>query len=104
MTQRHFEYTAICGELLVILGAILWMQHWAIVPYVYALGAALFIIGRLKLGMRRAASMWLAVSAALMFFDHTTYIGYDMYILPSYWLVPFIGFVVNEVYDAFRQK
>lgn len=90
--------------MLVIIGAMLWMQHWAVVPYIYALGAALFIFGRLKLGMSKAAPMWLAASAALMFVTHTIYLGYDIYILPSSWLVPFIGFVVNEVYHAFRQR
>lgn len=111
------------GETLVVLAAALWITRSELIPYLFAAGTILFAIGRLaqnpddilaetphqkRLNMRRLLRqrnigiIMLMLTATLMFVRQTHHLGQDIYIFPSSWLVPFICFVVIEVYTAFR--
>jgi len=123
MNRRLLGYTEIGGETLIVFAAALWITRSAAIPYIFAVGVLLFAIGRLaqgtdhilaetpqsnKLNMRRllrqrnVGIIMLLLASALMFVTHTRHIAQDIYIFPSSWLIPFICFVVTEVYTAFR--
>ena len=111
------------GEPLVVLAAALWITRSEPIPYLFAAGTILFAIGRLaqspddilaetprqkRLNMRRLLRqrnigiIMLMLTATLMFVRQTSHLAQDIYIFPSSWLVPFVCFVVIEVYTAFR--
>lgn len=92
------------GELIVVVASALWITHAAFVPYLFALGTLLFVPSRLMLGQPKASPIWLTMAAVLIFFREATYIGQGLYIMPSLWLAAFVGFVVNEVYYAFKKN
>ena len=123
MKQKLVGYMEMGGETLVVLFAALWITHMDFVPYGFAVGCVLFSVGRLaqgeekilaetrhekQLNMRRLlrqrniGTIILLLSAALMFVRHTQHLTQDVYLFPSTWLVPFVCFVVIEVYTAFR--
>lgn len=91
------------GELIVVVASALWITHATFVPYLFALGTLLFVPSRLMLGQPKASPIWLTLATILIFFRETTYIGQGLYITPSLWLAAFVGFVVNEVYYAFKK-
>lgn len=113
----------ICGESLIVFTALLWVTHQPWVPYMFAAGTVLFSIGRLahgdeaimaetpehnRLNMRRlirqrnVGIFMLYIASAFMFVSHAVRVYQNMYLFPSSWLIPFICFVVIEVYTAFR--
>lgn len=105
------------GLTVVVIASAMWITHMAIVPYLFALGTVVFAVGRMMvqrtiksdsltvkrlLRQRTFAVFALLFSAALMFARPGYYFGYNLYLQASSWLVPFIVFVVIEVYTAFR--
>jgi len=123
MNKRILSYVEIGGETLVTLAAALWITRNGFIPYLFAAGTILFAVGRLaqgtddilaetphqkRLNMRRLLRqrnigiIMLMISATLMFVRQTHHLSQDIYIFPTSWLVPFICFVVIEVYTAFR--
>ena len=123
MSQRLSGYMEVGGETLVVLFAALWIMHLDFVPYGFAAGSVLFALGRLSQGedkilaetrqekllnmrrllrQRNIGTIILLLSAALMFVRHTQHLTQEVYLFPSTWLVPFVCFVVIEVYTAFR--
>lgn len=101
------EIIASLGEILVIVGAATWAIHWMAADYVFAIGAVLFLIGRLffkyskttNIALRRLirqqkiGAVMAVISAGMMSFYPYS---------PTGWLVPFVVFVVFETYTAFR--
>ena len=95
------------GEILVIIGAAIWITGWIGACYVFVIGTLLFAIGRLMEGHPETQNVvlkrlyrqqivgvfMLMASAALMLF----YTGSR-----TAWLIPFIVFTVTELYTAFR--
>ena len=123
MSSKVLGYMELCGETVVVLAAALWITHAGWVPPLFAVGAVLFAVGRLaqgreailaetpqakRLNMRRllrqrnVGILLLLMPATLMFVRQTWYLGQDIYVFPSSWLVPFTCFVVIEAYTAFR--
>lgn len=101
--QKGLQYAANIGETLVTIAAAMWITHQPLVPYLFAVGTAMFVVARIWLGQPKAAPLWLTAAAVLIFFTHPTYVGVGIYIMPSTWIAAFVGFVVNEVYYAFRK-
>ncbi len=104
---------ACTGEILIIIGAVLWITGTSVANYLFATGATLFAIGRVNekkvggsitlarlYGQRALGIVAILVAAVLMNLKGGFYFG--MYLRPSVWLVPFVVFVVIELYTAFR--
>ncbi len=108
------------GELLVVLGASLWITRLAFTEYIFALGSVLFFVCRLmerhgdsgntalkRLYVQRTlGGLMLLLSASLMIF-HSQINGFEVSdymvrVTPAAWLVPFMIFAVIEIYTAFR--
>ena len=112
---------AMAGETLVVLGAALWLPWPGGSAYVLSVGAVLFIVGRMahnegdgqKVGdhsltpvvrhlyrQRILSYLLLTLAAVCIHLPAGFYFG--IYMRQSMWLVPFIAFVIIEVYTAFR--
>ena len=116
MNNQTFLNLEMIGETIVVLAAALWITHIEWIPYVFCIGAIFAAVGRfgsvqqtgdnltLKrlFRMRKWAMVFLLVSAALMFVKGTHYVGYEMYLFPSSWLIFFAIFAVIEVYTTVR--
>ena len=106
---------------MVVLGAAIWIAFPDIAGYVFAAGTLLFAFGRLAgpdsdwrqvkrnddsyvlrrlYRQRIAAIVILAIAAVFINLPAGFYMGF--YIRRSFWLLPFIVFVVFEAYTAFR--
>lgn len=107
----------LCGLCIVVVASAMWITRMDFVPYLFAFGTVGFAIGRMMvqhemksdnvtvkrlLRQRTFAVFALLFSAVLMFAHPGYYFGYNVYLQASSWLVPFIVFVVIEVYTAFR--
>lgn len=103
------------GETIVILAAALWITHNDFIPYIFAIGAVFTLVGRYAqvhkvesmalerlYSLRKLGVIFLAISAGLMFLKGTTYIGYNIYLFKSSWLMFFVMFGVIEVYTTIR--
>ncbi len=105
------------GLTVVVIASAMWITRMDFVPYLFAFGAVFFAIGRMMvqqemrsdsiavkrlLRQRTFAVFALLFSSVLMFVHPGYYFGYNVYLQASSWLVPFIVFVVIEVYTAFR--
>lgn len=103
------------GASLSLLGAALWIMRAEWVAYVFALGAVMVCVSRLLMhqgadslalrrlfGMRKLGGVILVLSAALMFVRNTMYVGYEVYLFRSSWLIFFVVFAVIEVYTTIR--
>lgn len=104
--NKYLGYLTSLGEILVVVGAAVWITGWEGTKYVFAAGTLLFLAGRLlekhptdNLTLKRLyrqrmiGCIMLLVSAVMMLF-------YDL--SPTGWLIPFIVFAVAETYTAFR--
>ena len=100
-------YLANLGEILVIIGAAVWITGWSGAAYVFAVGTVMFAAGRLlekhpetqnvvlrRLYRQQAIGVCMLMVAA----------GLMLFYTPSRtaWLIPFIIFTVVELYSAFR--
>lgn len=113
--NKLFANIEMVGEVLIILSAALWITHFWMIPYVYAVGAVFMLVGRYAqnqkaesmamerlYSLRKLGVIFLAISAGLMFLKGTTYIGYNIYLFKSSWLMFFVMFGVIEVYTTIR--
>ncbi len=104
---------ACAGEVLILVGAVLWMTGTLVANVLFAAGATLFAIGRINekrvkgsitlsrlYGQRALGIVALLLSAVAMNMQGGFYFG--VYVRPSVWLIPFVVFVVIELYTAFR--
>jgi hypothetical protein len=111
--EKIYNYISCVGEVLVIIGAMIWVTRTPIANYVFAAGATVFAIGRLNekkeegsivlarlYGQRTFGIVALLFAAVVMNLHEGFYLG--MYLRPTAWLIPFVVFVVAEVYTAFR--
>ena len=111
--NKIFNIIACVGEVLVIVGAMVWITGSGVANYLYAAGAAIFAIGRLSeksekgsivlarlYGQRTLGVIVLLLSAVVMNLRPGFYLG--MYLRSTAWLIPFVVFVVIELYTAFR--
>lgn len=114
--DKFAGYSEIIGLTIVVIASALWITHIGWVPTLFACGAVVFAIGRLlvqrtiktdnitakRLVRQRTFAVFvLLFSSVLMFMQPGWYFG-NLYLTASSWLVPFIVFVVIEVYTAFR--
>lgn len=115
MNSKVFANLEMVGETLVVLASAMWIMRAEWIPYVFAIGAILFAVGRFAqpnnskditlrrlFSQRRLGAVLLIVSAALMFVKGTMYLAYGVYLFPSSWLIFFAVFVVVEVYTTIR--
>ena len=119
--NKTLNMLAMVGETIVVLGAAMWLPWPDVAAWMLATGAALFIIGRMAgsdgdgqkaadrsstpvvrhLYRQRILSyILLTLAAVAIHLPAGFYFG--IYMRRSMWLVPFIAFVVIEVYTAFR--
>lgn len=129
MKGRALPWMANIGELLVLIGALMWMFQPGIMlgtreigaGWVFGAGSVLFAIGRI-LGaqgdyaqsqntsqdfrlrrlyrQRMAGTLILLLAALLINIRSGFYFGY--FVTRSLWQVPFVAFVIIELYTAFR--
>lgn len=111
-----FQNLEMIGETIVALAAAAWITHYDWVAVVYCVGAVFTAVGRMGVtqktdgnlalvrlfSMRRFALISLLLSSALMFVKGAHYLGYEVYIFPSSWLLFFAIFAVVEVYSTIR--
>ena len=112
-------YIANIGEVLVLIGAALWITGCEFLNYVFAVGTLLFTVGRLfekhpestitlrRLYIQRTIGVVVLILAALLMFFYDRINGfeisdYEVHATASAWLLPFFIFVVIELYTAFR--
>lgn len=122
--EKIWGYVEMVGETLIVIAAALWITHWDVIPYVFATGTLVFAVGRLaqnryiyinkvsrdkqvtlkRLYRQRDFGILLlfVCSVVMLCVKQATYITGDLYLFPAQWLLPFIAFVVIEVYTAFR--
>lgn len=113
--NKVFANIEMVGETIVILAAALWITHNDFIPYIFAIGAVFTLVGRYAqvhkvesmalerlYSLRKLGVIFLAISAGLMFLKGTTYIGYNIYLFKSSWLMFFVMFGVIEVYTTIR--
>lgn len=113
---------AMVGELMVLAGSALWITAWKGAGWLFAAGVVLFAIGRLagrqgdaaraqdhslsltirRLYRQRMTGVFVLMLSALLINMHAGFVAFGIYLRPSVWLVPFVVFVVIEVYTAFR--
>ncbi len=111
--EKIYNYMACTGEILIIIGAMLWITGTVAANYLFATGATLFALGRINekkvqgsitlsrlYGQRALGLIAILLSAVAMNLNGGFYFG--MYLRPSMWLIPFVVFVVIELYTAFR--
>lgn len=119
--QKTLNIIALTGETMVVVAAALWLFAPAVSGYVMAVGAVLFVIGRMAgsngdgvmagnkdlkptvrhLYRQRILSyVLLALAVVAILLPPGFYFG--IYMRSSMWLLPFIAFVVIEAYTAFR--
>ena len=111
--EKLYGIAACVGEVLVIIGAMIWITGSEIANYMFAAGATVFAIGRLNekkesgsivlarlYGQRTLGVIALLLSAVVMNLREGFYLG--VYMRPTAWLIPFVAFVVVELYTAFR--
>ena len=106
MTQKHISYLTNLGEILVAVGAIVWITNWLVSEYIFAIGTLLFLIGRLlekhdttnlvlkRLYRQRMIGGIMLLASAVMMIAYT--------LSHTAWLIPFIIFTVIETYTVFR--
>ncbi len=117
MKTKLAGYLEAVGLTVVVISSFAWILHLQWIVYVYFVGTLLFAIGRLAvqqkikndsitvkrlLRQRTFAVFVLLFSAMLMFTEPGWYFGYNLYITSFSWFVPFLVFVVIEVYTTFR--
>lgn len=112
-------YIANIGEVLVLIGAALWITGCEFLNYVFAVGTLLFAIGRFfekhpqstltlrRLYLQRTIGVVVLIVATLLMFFYEYINGfeisdYKVHATASAWLLPFFIFVVIELYTAFR--
>ena len=107
MKTKIIGLSASLGEILVVIGAAIWITGWIGASYVFVVGTILFAVGRLlekhpesqnivlnRLYKQQSIGIiMLVISAGMMLFY-----PYQR----TAWLIPFIIFVVAETYSAFR--
>lgn len=119
--DKFLGYIEVIGEMMVVVGAALWMPMREIALWIFAIGVAMFAVGRFlqtpfyqkyserdprELTLRRLYNqrvigmVALILSAMLMFMPVGFYFG--VYLGKMSWLVMFVVFVVVEVYTVFR--
>ena len=117
MSSKIAGYLEIVGLIVIVISSLAWVLHLEWVPIVYTLGTIVFAIGRMavqrtipscnltvnRLKRQRTFAVFVILfSAMLMSMEPGWYLGYNFYLTKSAWLVPFIVFVIIEVYTAFR--
>ena len=105
------------GETLVVISAALWITQMPWVPYLFAVGAVVFAVGRFMqpiddttvtlkrlFRQRQLGVIFLLLTAAVMFLRPGFYyvMGYNVFVAKSTWLITFVIFCILEVYTAFR--
>ena len=113
---------AMAGELMVLAASALWITAWKGTGWLFAAGVVLFAIGRLagaqgdaarsqdynlsltvrRLYRQRMTGVFVLMLSAILINLHQGFYAFGVYLRPSVWLIPFVVFVIIEVYTAFR--
>lgn len=117
--SQLIEWVTISGEILIVISAALWITGWGPVRFIFAIGTLAFATGRLMIPhdnssvtlkrlytQQNIGAIFAIISALLMFFydklDGLELSDYVVHSTKSAWLLPFVIFVVLEVYTTFR--
>lgn len=119
--SRLLGLTALIGELLLLIGAVAWMPIRSMACWMFSIGTLLFLIGRtlgrqgdwaysanyrIRVTLRRLYGMHLVGGMALVVGAVAMWVGggfhFGIYFSPSFWLIPFVVFVIIELYTSFR--
>lgn len=111
--KKALSFMTLAGETILLLGALIWSWHpdWAV--YVFSAGTCLFFAGRMLtpndsdsttvrrlLTQQKIGALILLLSAVAMIATPTWFMGY--FLTRSTWFIPFLVFVIIEVYTTFR--
>lgn len=111
--NKLLQMLSMVGETIVLIGAMMWswVPEWAV--YVFVTGSCMFFAGRMLsttptdditikrlLAQQKTGVLILLFSAITMIATPTWFFGY--YITKSAWFIPFLIFVIIEVYTTFR--
>ena len=112
-SKKTFAMLTLAGETIVLIGAVMWSWNpdWAV--YTFVTGTCLFFAGRMLTPnndenmvvkrlhtQQKAGALILLLAAITMTATPTWFLGY--YVTKSAWLIPFVAFVIIEVYTTFR--
>ncbi len=121
--DRTWAYLEMAGGWLMLLGALMWISGMTWIPYIFAFGVLLMVIGRLTQSndsvlektapenrqrvvrlfrQRTIGLLFLVLAAVLMCMPAPMHLYQGIYIMKSSWLMPFLCFSVIEVYTTFR--
>lgn len=119
--EKWLGVATMLGGTVLLLGTALWLFAPQVSRWMYAAGAVVYVVARfagragdwrgsadpqigLTLrrlhGMHAVGCMALLASALFMWLGGGFHLG--MYITRAFWLIPFVAFVVIELYTAFR--
>ena len=112
-SKKTLAMLTLAGETIVLIGAVMWSWNpdWAV--YTFVTGTCLFFAGRMLTPnndesmvvkrlhtQQKAGALILLLAAITMTATPTWFLGY--YVTKSDWLIPFVAFVIIEVYTTFR--
>jgi tryptophan-rich sensory protein len=111
--RKTLTMLTLVGETMVLIGAVIWSWLPDLAVYVFVGGTCLFLAGRMlnpvqsdDITIRRlqtqqkVGALILLLAAITMVITPTWFLGY--YLTKSAWLIPFLVFVIIEVYTTFR--
>lgn len=107
MNDKIFALIANVGETIVLIASAIWITKWEWTAYLYAIGAFLFCVGRIcekrdinnNVALKRLYSQRL-IGLAMLLLSATMMCFYKS--SRTAWILPFVIFVVFELYTAFR--
>lgn len=111
--DSFLQYLSLSGEVLVLIGAALWIVYKDFPQYIFCAGAVLMTIGRFcckidsesltlkRLYIQRLFGTIMCLVAAVLMYVAPIFL-YGVYIQRQTWLLPFLVFGVLEVYTSFR--
>ncbi len=111
--RKTLATLTLSGETMVLIGAVSWSWLPQGAVYVFVVGTCLFFLGRMLdstpndnivarrlVYQQKVGAMFLLIAAVAMISTPTWFLGF--YLTKSTWFIPFLIFVIIEVYTTFR--
>jgi len=119
--ERLYSIFAIGGEIVLLCGAMAWMQHKEVAKWIFSVGTVCFLCGRVlgaqgdwassanelySVTVRRLYGIHLIGGIALMISAVAMWLGgaflFGIFISRAFWIQPFTIFAIIELYTIFR--